>query len=97
MHPSRRSPHTPPRRQRVRKMAFALARRSREHGQRVFKSGFFCAAFLSVALTASPNHTSPPARGFPLKTTPTGEGWRLRFFVTGDRPNTHSRAEKKRL
>jgi hypothetical protein len=23
------------------------------------------------------------------------EGWRLRFFVTGDRPNTHSRAEKK--
>lgn len=42
-------------------------------------------------------NTSPPARGFPLKTTPTGEGWRLRFFVTGDRPNTHSRAEKKRL
>jgi hypothetical protein len=77
-------------------MAFTLARRSREHRQRVFKSGFFCAAFLSVALTASPNHTSPPARGFPLKTTPTGEGWRLRFFVKGDRPNTHSRAEKKK-
>ena len=63
MHPSRRSPHTPLCRRRVRKMAFALARRSRGNKQRVFKSGFFCAAFLSVALTASPNSTSPPARG----------------------------------
>ena len=38
-----------------------------------------------------------PARSrFPLKPTPTGEGWRLRCFVKGDGQKTHSRAEKKR-
>ena len=39
---------------------------------------------------------SQPAHSwFPLKTTPTGEGWGLRFFMKGDGQKTHSRAEKK--
>jgi hypothetical protein len=48
----------------------------------------------SVALTASP---LKPARlsWCPLKITPTEEGWRLSFFVKGDRPQTNSRAQKK--
>jgi hypothetical protein len=41
-------------------MAFALARPSRESEQRAFKSGFFCPAFLSVALTASPGTPTRP-------------------------------------
>jgi hypothetical protein len=46
-------------------------------------------------LTASPHK---PARlsWCPLKTTPTEEGWRLGFFVKGDRPKTNSRAHKKK-
>lgn len=38
-----------------------------------------------------------PARPswFPLKTTPTGEGWGFRFLMKGDGQKTHSRAEKK--
>jgi hypothetical protein len=70
------------------------------NGQRqlaaVFKSGIFFSAFLSIALTASPQNQ--PARSwFPLKPTPTGEGWGFRFFMKGDGQKTHSRAEKKRL
>jgi hypothetical protein len=48
----------------------------------------------SIALTASPQNQ--PARSWRLlKSTSTGEGWGLRFFVKGDGQKTHSRAEKK--
>jgi hypothetical protein len=56
--------------------------------------------FLLLRFHPSPSRrrrkTSPPARGDLLKSTSTGEGWRLRFFVKGDGQKTHSRAEKKR-
>ena len=61
----------------------------------VFKSGFFCSPFLSIALMASANTPARPSRLL-LKSTSTGEGWGLRFFMKGDGQKTHSRAEKKR-
>jgi hypothetical protein len=59
-----------------------------------FQVRFFCPPFLSIALTAS---ACQPAHLWlcPLKTTPTKEGWGLRFLVKGDGQKTHSRAVKK--
>jgi hypothetical protein len=67
------------------------ALRPDRHG---FQVCFFCSAFLSIALTASPKTPARPSRLL-LKTTSTGEGWRLGCFVKGDGQKTHSRAEKK--
>ena len=65
-------------------------------GSFVFKSGFFCNSPQSISrlVTALPKTPARLAR-FPLKPTPMQEGWGRGFFVKGDRPNTHSRAEKK--
>jgi hypothetical protein len=62
-------------------------------------SGPFLLRATLLRLVLSPSlprpKTSPPTRGFPPRTPPTGEGWGLGFFVKGDTPKTISRAQKK--
>jgi hypothetical protein len=63
-------------------------------GSFVFKSGFFCSRISFCRPHGVAERISPPFVA-PSKAHFHREGWRLRFFVKGDRPNTHSRAEKK--
>ena len=66
----------------------------------VSAASFSGPAFSAPRFSPSPSlprrKTSPPTRGDLLKSTSTGEGWRLGFSVKGDGQKTHSRAEKKR-
>ena len=54
----------------------------------------FCFAHLCFVSSCRPHcladKSSPPTRGDLLKTTSTGEGWRLGFLVKGDTPKTIS-------
>jgi hypothetical protein len=61
----------------------------------VFRSGFFCSAFLSIALTASPEKPARPLV-VPSEDYSHGGGLPAPLFVKGDGQKTHSRAEKKR-
>ena len=63
-------------------------------GSFVFRSGFFFSAFLSVALTALPKTSARPLV-VPSEDSSHGGGLTAPLFVKGDRPNTHSRSEKK--
>ena len=60
----------------------------------VFKSGFFCPPFLSVALTALPNHTSPP-RAAPSEDYFHAGGLGARLFREG-RQTEDAQAEQKK-
>ena len=53
---------------------------------------------LRVSLHRPHGLAAKPARPSwcPLKTTPTGEGWRLGFFVKGDGQKTHKQSRKKK-
>ena len=63
-------------------------------GSPLFRSVFFCSAFLAIALTASPRKPARPLVA-PSEEHFHGGGLAAPLLVKGDGQKTHSRAEKK--